>query len=69
MSSSPGRIRAYVLKTPVDKLRPARFPGMPPVLAALVGFVSLVQRLRSAGTTNHRLPSLLDPRADDEVTA
>jgi hypothetical protein len=39
MSSPPERIPAYVLKTLVEKLRPARFPGMPPVLAALVGFV------------------------------
>ena len=39
MSSPLERIPAYILKTLVEKLRPARFPSMPPVLAALVGFV------------------------------
>ena len=39
MSSSRGRIPANVHKTLVEKLHPARFPGMPPVFAAIVGFV------------------------------
>lgn len=39
MSSSPERIPAYVLKTLIEKLRPARFTGMPPALAGLVGFI------------------------------
>jgi hypothetical protein len=47
MSSPPERIPAYVLKTLVEKLRPARFHGMPPVLAALVGFVIRATVLRS----------------------
>ena len=33
------RISAYVLKDLVRKLNPTRFPGMPPSLAALTGFV------------------------------
>ena len=31
-------ISAYTLKALVEKLRPSRFPGMPPVVAAVVGF-------------------------------
>jgi hypothetical protein len=38
MNTPQKAISAYVLKTLVDKLRPERFPGMPLVLAALVGF-------------------------------
>ena len=33
------RISAYVLKDLVQKLNPGRFPGIPPSLAALTGFV------------------------------
>ena len=39
MSSPHERIPLYILKTLVEKLGPTRFPGMPPALAALVGFV------------------------------
>jgi len=31
--------RAYVLQDLVRKLSPARFPGMPPTLVALTGFI------------------------------
>jgi hypothetical protein len=32
-------ISAYLLKDLVRKLDPSRFPGMPPILAALTGFI------------------------------
>ena len=39
MNTPQKAISACVLKTLVDKLRPENFPGMPSVVAALVGFV------------------------------
>src|SRR5256885_1684187 len=39
MSTSTQRTPAYVLKDLVRKLNPKRFPGIPPTLAALAGFV------------------------------
>ena len=37
--STSHRISAYLLKDLARKLNPARFPGMPPALAALTGFI------------------------------
>lgn len=39
MSTATQRTPAYVLKDLVRKLHPKRFPGIPPTLVALTGFV------------------------------
>lgn len=39
MNASPQSISAYLLRDLVRKLDPRRFPGMPPTLAALTGFI------------------------------
>jgi hypothetical protein len=39
MSTTAQGISAYILKDLVRKLSPAKFPGIPPTLAALAGFV------------------------------
>ena len=39
MSTGTQRTPAYVLKDLVRKLNPERFPGIPPTLVALTGFV------------------------------
>jgi hypothetical protein len=47
MNTPQKAVSAYLLKTLVDKLRPEKFPGMPPVVAALAGFVLPSTVLRS----------------------
>jgi hypothetical protein len=47
MNTPQKAVSAYLLKTLVDKLRPEKFPGMPPVVAALPGFVLRSTVLRS----------------------
>jgi hypothetical protein len=39
MNTTTQDISAYVLKDLVRKLSPGRFPGIPPTLAALTGFI------------------------------
>ena len=39
MSTASQGISAYILKDLLRKLSPERFPGMPPTLAALTGFI------------------------------